>query len=253
MPRVTSTMRSLSHSASGSRQGRSRKSGFPGRTSIWKRGASLTLRCASRPGSPVVGDDLDASRAGCACRATSSAGATRRHRSRRPTPSPGRLDMTPPPPSHDAYRLPDDLEPLARLARNLAWTWDEEIAAVLAEVDPDGLARASGNPVAMLAAAAPARLDAARGRRRLPCPPGAARRRGSTSTSAAERWYADAARRAGARSPTSRPSSGSARRCRSTRAGSASWPATTSRPPATSACRSSASGCSTATATSASC
>ena len=52
MPRVTSTMRSLSHSTSGSRQGRSRKSGFPGRTSIWKRGASLTLGFVSRPGSP---------------------------------------------------------------------------------------------------------------------------------------------------------------------------------------------------------
>ena len=58
-----------------------------------------------------------------------------------------------------APSLPDDLEPLARLARNLAWTWDEEIAGVLAEVDPDGLARAYGNPVAMLAAVAPARLE----------------------------------------------------------------------------------------------
>src|SRR3954465_12637114 len=58
-----------------------------------------------------------------------------------------------------AYRLPDVLEPLARLAGNLAWTWDEEIAGVLAEVDPDGLALASGNPIAMLVWASPARLE----------------------------------------------------------------------------------------------
>ncbi len=67
--------------------------------------------------------------------------------------------MTPPAADSTApSRLPDALAPLARLARNLAWTWDEEIAGVLAEVDPAGLSAASGNPVAMLAAAAPARL-----------------------------------------------------------------------------------------------
>ncbi|HEY3613999.1 MAG TPA: alpha-glucan family phosphorylase [Gaiellales bacterium] len=67
--------------------------------------------------------------------------------------------MTPPSDhSVTATALPDELEPLARLAYNLAWTWDETIAAVLAEVDPAGLAAAAGNPVAMLAAAAPARL-----------------------------------------------------------------------------------------------
>ena len=68
--------------------------------------------------------------------------------------------MTPPADtSTTADRLPEGLESLDRLARNLAWTWDEEIAAVLAEVDPDGLARAFGNPVAMLAATAPERLE----------------------------------------------------------------------------------------------
>jgi starch phosphorylase len=51
-----------------------------------------------------------------------------------------------------------DLEALDRLARNLAWTWDVELAAVLAEVDSRGLARANGNPVAMLADLSPARL-----------------------------------------------------------------------------------------------
>ena len=67
--------------------------------------------------------------------------------------------MAPPADPSNALSLPDRLRPLERLARNLLWTWDEEIAGVLAEVDPGGLARASGNPVAMLAAAAPARLE----------------------------------------------------------------------------------------------
>jgi glycogen phosphorylase len=67
--------------------------------------------------------------------------------------------MTPPSSqSVSASALPAELEPLARLAYNLAWTWDDEIAGLLGEVDPAGLAAAAGNPVAMLAAAAPARL-----------------------------------------------------------------------------------------------
>jgi starch phosphorylase len=72
--------------------------------------------------------------------------------------------MTPPSDgSPIAQRLPAGLEPLDRLARNLAWTWEEQIAAVLGEVDPDGLVAASGNPVAMLAAVPPARLEALAG------------------------------------------------------------------------------------------
>jgi starch phosphorylase len=68
--------------------------------------------------------------------------------------------MTPPPErSTIASSLPDALRPLDRLARNLAWTWDDELAAVLRDVDPDGLAAASGNPVAMLASAPAARLE----------------------------------------------------------------------------------------------
>ena len=81
------------------------------------------------------------------------------------------------------------LEPLDRLARNLAWTWDPEIAAVLAEIDPEGLARAAGNPVAMLAGASPARLDQLAG-------DGGFRERLSSAAArlderiAAPRWYA---------------------------------------------------------------
>ena len=66
--------------------------------------------------------------------------------------------MTPPPDQSTSVPLPEGLEPLDRLARNLAWTWDAQIASVLAEVDPGGLAAASGNPVGMLAGASPARL-----------------------------------------------------------------------------------------------
>ena len=58
-----------------------------------------------------------------------------------------------------ASSLPDGLHALDRLARNLAWTWDDELAGVLREVDPEGFAAASGNPVAMLAATPPGRLE----------------------------------------------------------------------------------------------
>src|SRR6476659_7773565 len=66
--------------------------------------------------------------------------------------------MTPPPDHSTSVPLPDGLEPLDRLAHNLAWTWDPGIASVLADVDPGGLAATSGNPVGMLAGASPARL-----------------------------------------------------------------------------------------------
>jgi glycogen phosphorylase len=76
----------------------------------------------------------------------------------------GGFDMTPPPDhSPIATRLPAGLEPLYRLALNLLWSWDEQIAAVLREVDVERLAAASGNPVAMLATVEPARLEALAG------------------------------------------------------------------------------------------
>jgi glycogen phosphorylase len=68
--------------------------------------------------------------------------------------------MTPPSErSTIAQSLPDGLRALDELARNLAWTWDGELASVLREVDPDGLAAAAGNPVAMLASLPRARLE----------------------------------------------------------------------------------------------
>src|SRR4051794_23001456 len=152
MPRVTSTKRSLSHWSSGSRHGRSRKSGLPGRTSIWKRVASLTLSCAPRAARPVVDADLDAGRT----RLRESGDAARR-RDAPPLPPPietfpGRPDMAPP--ATNAHRLPDALRPLERLAYNLLWSWDSEIAAVLAELGPD----AAANPVSALVHASPEHL-----------------------------------------------------------------------------------------------
>ena len=53
--------------------------------------------------------------------------------------------------------LPPALEPLARISRNLAWTWDRTLADVLREIDPDRF-DATANPVEVLARVAPPRL-----------------------------------------------------------------------------------------------
>ena len=76
----------------------------------------------------------------------------------------------------------------------------------------------------------------------------------SSTTSTSKGWFHEATTATGRScwSPTSRPSSACTSRCRSTPAAWASSPAITSRAPANSACRWSASGCSTATATSSS-
>ena len=60
------------------------------------------------------------------------------------------------PPATNAHRLPDALRPLGRLAHNLLWSWDAEIAAVLAEIGPD----AAANPVSALVHAPSAHLEA---------------------------------------------------------------------------------------------
>ena len=159
--------------------------------------------------------------------------------------------MTPPPDQSTSVPLPEGLEALDRLARNLAWTWDAQIASVLAEVDPGGLAAASGNPVGMLAGASPARLA------ELGADAGFRERLTSAAARLDERlaapgWYAtlpDAPRAIAYFSPEF----GLSEALPQYSGGSASSPATTSRRPATWACRSSASASSTATATSASC
>ena len=60
------------------------------------------------------------------------------------------------PPATNAHSLPDALRPLERLAHNLLWSRDAEIAAVLAEIGPD----AAGNPVSALVHAPSAHLEA---------------------------------------------------------------------------------------------
>ncbi|MBN1334965.1 MAG: alpha-glucan family phosphorylase [Deltaproteobacteria bacterium] len=54
-------------------------------------------------------------------------------------------------------RLPEPLVPLATLAYDLWWSWDESARALFDEVDPEGWARSGHNPVAMLASISYAR------------------------------------------------------------------------------------------------
>ena len=54
--------------------------------------------------------------------------------------------MTPPPDHSTSVPLPEGLEPLDRLARNLAWTWDAADRVRARRGRPGGLAAASGNP-----------------------------------------------------------------------------------------------------------
>ena len=149
--------------------------------------------------------------------------------------------------------LPEPLAPLGELASNLRWSWHPETQDVFAAVDADavGVQRPRPGP-------APRRGLAASGSTSSPAT--------SDFLRAARRWPAPTCERVPHRRPLvpalGRPSapdgdrlllarsSASPRCCRSTPAASASSPATTSRPPATSASRSSASACSTGTATS---
>ena len=126
-----------------------------------------------------------------------------------------------------------------------------QIAAVLGEVDPAGLIAASGNPVGDAGRRSPAKLQALAG------DPGFRERLARADARLSEHlgapsWYASLPDAPDAIAYFS-PEFGLSEALPSIRAGSASWPATTSRPPATSAYRSSASASSTATATSASC
>ena len=151
--------------------------------------------------------------------------------------------------------LPEALAALGELAGNLRWSWHPPTQDVFAEVDPELWESTGRDPVRLLGAVEPGPARGAGRRRRLP----RAARRGAAPTSTAYlTGTAGTSSRAATeqtgprRSATSRPSSASPPCCRSTPAASASSPATTSRRPATSASRSSASGCSTGTATSSS-
>ncbi len=55
--------------------------------------------------------------------------------------------------------LPEPLRPLNELARNLRWSWHRETRDLFRSVDPEGWERAGGNPVRLLGAASPERLE----------------------------------------------------------------------------------------------
>lgn len=131
--------------------------------------------------------------------------------------------------------LPEQLQPLHELALNLRWSWHPETRDLFRSVDPEVWAATGEDPVRLLGEVPAARLAALATDRRF------LRRLGDLADDLREylagpRWY-QADRHSpdqdavGAPSPppspTSRPSTASPRRCPSTPAGSASWPATT--------------------------
>ena len=54
-------------------------------------------------------------------------------------------------------RLPDALAPLAELAANLRWQWDQPTREVFAAVDPQAWAAGGHDPVRLLAMVSPQR------------------------------------------------------------------------------------------------
>ncbi|MGH9366807.1 MAG: alpha-glucan family phosphorylase [Thermoanaerobaculia bacterium] len=54
--------------------------------------------------------------------------------------------------------LPENLQPLSDLARDLRWTWRPSLRALFTTLDPEGWERTGGNPVALLAECPPERL-----------------------------------------------------------------------------------------------
>ena len=205
MPRVTSTRRSLLPFGERLPPGQVEEVGVARAHRHLKARLHRSRYATLAAWESVSADDLDASRAR---RRTSSDSLTSSGQfPQRPRFTLGRLDMTPPPErSTIASSLPDGLEPLDRLARNLAWTWDDELAAVLRRGRPRGFRsgrRQPGGDARRRAGRAP---RAARCRRRLPRAPGARRRAPGRAPGGAElvRRRSPTRRR---RSPTSRPSS----------------------------------------------
>ena len=144
--------------------------------------------------------------------------------------------------------LPERLQALQKLAYNMWWCWNHEAVALFRRIDADLFEAVEHSPVKLLGAVDQARLE------QLLHDDGFLAHMDRVEEAfdnymSAPTWFQEtygdrAQRRALGRdsaSPTSPPSSASTKACRSTPAASASWPATTSRAPATSACRWSAS------------
>ena len=125
--------------------------------------------------------------------------------------------------------LPEPLAPLRGLMLNLRWSWHAETQRAVRGHRPGRPGSGpGGDPVALLAEVPPERLaELAADRQFL-------RRLSDAGDDLRDyltspRWYQADPDLAGRRRPwpTSRPSTASPRRCRSTRAAWASWPATT--------------------------
>ena len=134
--------------------------------------------------------------------------------------------------------LPARLQALHKLAYNMWWCWNHDAIALFRRIDADLFEAVEHSPVKLLGAIEQDRAGATAARRRLPGPHGP--RRGGArrlpdghDLVSGDLRRADEARPAAIASPTSRPSSAFTRACRSTPAAWASWPATTSRRPAT--------------------
>ena len=65
-----------------------------------------------------------------------------------------------------ARRLPAELEALANIAYDYAWSWQPDGTALFGDVDPDRWVAARRNPVRLLQEASAERLRGRRGRRR---------------------------------------------------------------------------------------
>ena len=135
-----------------------------------------------------------------------------------------------------AERLPESLRPLARVAYNYRWSWTARRRRPLPRHQPAPLGALGREPGAL--PRRPLAVHAgARGERSVDPRPRVWRSRRRWTPISRDRRGRDRGSRG--RSRSSAPSSASTRRCRSTRAGSACSPATSSRRRATRRCRSS--------------
>ena len=139
-------------------------------------------------------------------------------------------------------RLPEPLHPLARLAYNYWWSWAPGGRDVFAAIDGPRFAATNDNPIRFLRDLTSSQLEqAADGR--------APRRRHRRARRRVRPIHAGRAPRR-TRLRSSAPSSRCTRRSRSTRAGSVSSPATSSRRHPTATCRASVSASVTGAGTS---